>query len=171
MNALPGLSTTRPLRAAIVLGAALLYAWLAWGAPPSSDDGAQRSLWLGDERFEVELATTPASRKRGLMHRPPLAADRGMLFVYPDEAPRSFWMKNVSFAIDILYLDTNWRIVDRYDSVPPCRRDPCPGYPSAAPTRYVLELPAGTARRLEIKTGDHLDPPADSIGRMKKAPE
>ena len=156
--------TVRPLTTTLLLGALLLIAWLAWGAP-AADDGALRVMWLGGERFEIELATTPSSRRRGLMHRPPLADDQGMLFVYPDEAPRSFWMKNVSFAIDILYLDADWRVVDRHVAVPPCRQDPCPGYPSHGPARYVLELPAGTADRLALEPGTPLEPPT------KKAPD
>lgn len=162
--------TSRPLATTLLLGALLLVAWLAWGSP-SSDDGAQRVMWLGGERFEIELATTPTSRQRGLMHRPPLADDQGMLFIYPDEGPRSFWMKNVSFAIDILYLDADWRLVHRHEAVPPCRRDPCPGYPSHAAARYVLELSAGTADRLSLEPGTRIDPPASVGAPKKKAPD
>ncbi len=162
--------TSRPFTTTLLLGALLLVAWLAWGSP-SSDDGTQRVMWLGGERFEIELATTPTSRRRGLMHRPPLADNQGMLFIYPDEAPRSFWMKNVSFAIDILYLDADWRLVQRHESVPPCRRDPCPGYPSHAAARYVLELPAGTASRLSLEPGARVDPPVPVGATKKKAPD
>ncbi|MFO7809003.1 DUF192 domain-containing protein [Guyparkeria sp.] len=162
--------TARPLVTTLLLGALLLVAWLTWGSP-SSDDGTQRVMWLGGERFEIELATTPTSRQRGLMHRPPLAEDQGMLFIYPDEARRSFWMKNVSFAIDILYLDAEWRVIHRHEAVPPCRRDPCPGYPSDAAARYVLELPAGTAGRLSLEAGTRIDPPAPVGAAKKKAPD
>lgn len=155
----------RPLATTLLLGVLLLIAWLAWGSS-SSDDGAHRVMWLGGERFQVELATTPASRQRGLMHRPSLGSHQGMLFVYPDEAPRSFWMKNVAFAIDILYLDGDWRLVHRHEAVPPCRRDPCPGYPSHEAAQYVLELPAGTARRLSLEPGRRLDPPV-AVGATK----
>ncbi|MFI9654484.1 DUF192 domain-containing protein [Guyparkeria sp. GHLCS8-2] len=161
---------SRPLTTALLLGALLLVAWLAWGNP-LPDDGAQRVMWLGDERFRIELATTPSSRLRGLMHRPPLTSNEGMLFIYPDEAPRSFWMKNVSFAIDILYLDVDWRLVHLHAAVPPCRSDPCPGYPSQKAARYVLELPAGTASRLSLEPGTRLDPPLPAGVTKKKAPE
>ncbi|MFN2381252.1 MAG: DUF192 domain-containing protein [Guyparkeria sp.] len=161
---------SRQLTTALLLGALLLIAWLAWGTP-SSDDGAQRVMWLGGERFEIELATTPSSRLRGLMHRPSLASNQGMLFIYPDEAPRSFWMKNVSFAIDILYLDADWRLVHRHEAVPPCRSDPCPGYPSHDAARYVLELPAGTASRLSLEPGSRIDPPVATGATKKKAPD
>ncbi len=170
MSSSPRTSTSRPLTATLLLGALLLIAWLAWGTP-SSDDGAQRAMWLGGERFQIELATTPSSRLRGLMHRPPLASNQGMLFIYPDQAPRSFWMKNVSFAIDILYLDTDWRLVHLHEAVPPCRSDPCPGYPSHEAARYVLELPAGTASRLPLEPGTRLHPPLPAGVTKKKAPE
>ena len=94
-----------------------------------------------------------------------------MLFVYPDEAPRSFWMKNVSFAIDILYLDADWRLIHLHEAVPPCRDDPCPGYPSHDAVRYVLELPAGTARRLSLELGTRIDPPVTAGDPKKKAPD
>ncbi len=162
-------AATRALTASLLLGALCLVAWLAWGAP-ATDDGTEQEVWLGDERFRVELATTPASRQLGLMHRPPLARDRGMLFVFPDERPRSFWMKNVTFPIDILYLDTDWHVVDVHDSVPPCRSDPCPGYPSRQPARYALELPAGTAARLSLKPGTGLEPAVPAGRETEKAP-
>lgn len=146
------------------LAAALLGGWLAWPAAaagrPGITDGAQRILWLEGEPFTVELATTAASRSRGLMFREPLAAGQGMLFVFSDEAPRSFWMKNVRFAIDIVYLDADWHIVRVVAQAPSCLHTPCPGYPSRRPARYALELPAGTADRLGLEMGERLPPPS-----------
>ena len=141
-----------------------LIAWLGWASSAKPDplaelDGQTRAMTVGGERFVVELATTPASRQRGLMGRSQLAADRGMLFLYAEEAPRAFWMRNVHFALDILYLDANWRIVDRVVAAPPCLSMPCGEYPAARPARYVLELPAGSSDRLELTAGQRLEPP------------
>ncbi|HER19527.1 MAG: DUF192 domain-containing protein [Halothiobacillaceae bacterium] len=122
-------------------------------------DGETREMVLGDRPVMVELATTPASRERGLMHRARLADDQGMLFLYEQPATRTFWMHNVRFAIDILYLDADWRIVDRVLSAPPCPVEPCPGYPSARPARFVLELPAGNSDRFGLTLGERLTPP------------
>src|SRR5690606_718557 len=54
--------------------------------------------------FQVELALTPAQQQRGLMNRREMAADHGMLFVFGDEAPRSFWMKNTFIPLDIVFI-------------------------------------------------------------------
>lgn len=111
---------------------------------------------LHGARFSAETATNEAARERGLMARPRLPNDHGMLFVFPDSAPRGFWMKNTLVALDILYFDHDRRLVSTQHDVPPCKADPCPIYPSASPAQYVLELPAGTARRIDATRGDVL---------------
>jgi uncharacterized protein len=88
--------------------------------------------------------------------RTTLAPDHGMLFVFPYQAPQGFWMKNTLIPLDILYFDTDRRLVSTQSNVPPCKADPCPIYPSNAPARYVLELSAGTANRIGVRVGDEL---------------
>jgi uncharacterized protein len=108
------------------------------------------------ERFSVELAEDPASQARGMMFRDSLAPDAGMLFIFPDSQPRSFWMHNCRIALDILYFDAERKLVGSALSVPPCNLPPqqCPTYPSGAPAKYVLELSAGSAKRLGVQLGD-----------------
>ena len=79
-----------------------------------------------------------------------------MLFVFPDTDQRSFWMKNTLIPLDILYFDADRKLVSMQLDVPPCKMDPCATYPSNAPARYVLELPAGTVSRLGAAVGDEL---------------
>lgn len=114
------------------------------------------SVTLHGHRFNVELATTPAEQEQGLMDRTTLAPDHGMLFVFPDAQPRTFWMKNTLIPLDILFFDAARRLVAIQADAQPCRTDPCPLYPSAVPARYVLELNAGTAARLGIRMGDEI---------------
>lgn len=113
---------------------------------------------VGGERFYVEIAADETTRSRGLMFRESLADNAGMLFIFPREAPRAFWMRNTRIPLDILYLDSQLRIVSMSLDTPPCRnrQGRCPNYPSGAPARYVLELNAGTAERLGVGRGDRI---------------
>ncbi|MDO1529266.1 DUF192 domain-containing protein [Fulvimonas sp. R45] len=120
------------------------------------DTQAPPAVSLHGVHFTVELATDEASRERGLMMRTQLASDHGMLFVFPDAAPRWFWMKNTLIPLDILYFDADRRLVSMQLDVPPCKADPCATYPSDKPARYVLELSAGAARRIGARVGDVL---------------
>ena len=114
----------------------------------------QPTVTLGGQRFSVELATTPAAQAHGLMDRISMPAAHGMLFVFPDSAPRTFWMKDTLIPLDILFFDTRRRLVTIQANAQPCKADPCRLYPSNAPARYVLELNAGTAARLGLHNGD-----------------
>jgi uncharacterized membrane protein (UPF0127 family) len=116
---------------------------------------------LSGERFTVDLATTPEQQALGMMFRDSMPADRGMLFLFPSERMRSFWMKNTRIPLDILYFDQDLRLVSVAANARPCRTQRCPGYPSEGPAKYVLELNAGKAAELGVKPGDvlklHLD--------------
>jgi len=111
---------------------------------------------LHGARFAVELATDPVSREHGLMMRTRLAPDHGMLFVLPDSGPLAFWMKDTLLPLDILFFDDDRKLVSMQLDVPPCKTTPCPAYPSDKPARYVLEVSAGTARRIDARIGDTL---------------
>jgi uncharacterized protein len=106
---------------------------------------------------DAELATTSETRTRGLMERPLLPADRGMLFLFETAQPLSFWMLNTLISLDIIFADTQRRITSIYASVPPCRPPlRCPTYPSHGLAQYVLEVNAGTAAKAGIGIGDEL---------------
>ncbi|MCD9029646.1 DUF192 domain-containing protein [Luteimonas sp. BDR2-5] len=109
---------------------------------------------LAGHRYTVEIADTDAARARGLMFRDQLADGHGMLFIHDSEAPQAYWMKNTRIALDILYFDNERRLVSQQRDVPPCSGgNRCPSYPSRAPARYVLELNAGEARRIDLQDG------------------
>ena len=137
------------------LFATSLLALCCNGCAPS-DEPPPIAVTLHNQRFTAELATHEAARERGLMMRTSLAADHGMLFVFPDTAPRGFWMKNTLIPLDILYFDADRRLVSVQRDVPPCKAASCPIYPSAGPARYVLELSAGTAKQIGVRDGDTL---------------
>ena len=95
----------------------------------------------------AELAVTDEARQQGLMYREKMAENQGMLFVFEGEDIHAFWMKNMRFAIDIIWLDSQKRIVHLESSVPPCAGGPCPSYVPKSSAMYVLELDSGAAER------------------------
>lgn len=77
-----------------------------------------------------------------------------MLFIHDRQEPQAYWMKNTKIPLDILYFDSERKLVSQQRDVPPCSLgDRCPPYPSDAPALYVLELNAGEAARLGLETG------------------
>jgi len=112
---------------------------------------------LKGQRFSVELAETPDKQALGLMFRDSMADDQGMLFLFPAESRRSFWMKNTRIPLDIFYFDSELRLVSVAADVQPCRTPSCPAYPSEGPAQYVLELNAGKAAELAVRPGDVLE--------------
>jgi uncharacterized membrane protein (UPF0127 family) len=111
---------------------------------------------LGGKTFNVEIADTSEKQGLGLMFRDEMAADAGMLFIFPNEAPRSFWMKNTRIALDIMYFDKELRMVSISADTPPCKITRCPSYPSVGAAMYVLELNAGKAAELGVGPGASL---------------
>lgn len=108
-------------------------------------------LQFGDTRVRVILADTPAKRTRGLSGTDGLAEGEGMLFIFPEDGLYGFWMKDMRFAIDIIWLDSAWEVVDVAESVSP---DSYPAsFSPSKPARYVLEVPAGFAKSHNIALG------------------
>jgi uncharacterized membrane protein (UPF0127 family) len=114
------------------------------------------SVELKGKRFSVEVADTREKQALGLMFRDSMPMDHGMLFIFPREAPRSFWMKNTRIPLDIMYFNERLELVSMSQNTPPCRTRRCPSYPSALPAKFVLELNAGLASELGVETGDRL---------------
>ncbi|HET9817655.1 MAG TPA: DUF192 domain-containing protein [Rhodanobacteraceae bacterium] len=115
---------------------------------------AAPSVVLHGVRFSVELADTPAEQAHGLMGRTHMPGDHGMLFVFRDSEPRTFWMKDTLIPLDMLFFDATGRLVAIQADAQPCKADPCKLYPSGTPARYVLELNAGAAAKLGVRKGD-----------------
>lgn len=107
----------------------------------------------GSPRVEVELADRPETRERGLMYRTGMPEDAGMLFSWPSEQVRSFWMHNTCIPLDMLFIDARGFIVGILEQVPTLndesRSIPCPA-------AHVLELNAGWTRAHGIAAGQRL---------------
>jgi hypothetical protein len=115
-----------------------------------------RAVLADGTEITLELALTPGELATGLMFRPSLAPDRGMLLLFEVERYASIWMKNTLMDLDLIFLDNNGAVVDVITGVPPCAAEPCPTYSPAAPARAVLEMAAGGAERYGIGEGDQL---------------
>lgn len=107
--------------------------------------------------FSVELAKSRLARTKGLMFRREMPPDHGMLFVYQDEEPRSFWMKNTFLPLDIIFLNKNKEVVSIKKNLQPCEADFCSSIKPEEKAQYVLELNANIADKINLKPGDKLD--------------
>ena len=105
--------------------------------------------------LQVEVASTQADRRKGLMGRRSLPAKAGMVFAYPEDVSWGFWMKNTLIPLDIAFYDARGRIV-RILTMTPCRREPCRVYSPGVSYRAALEVNAGSFRRWNVKTGDRI---------------
>jgi hypothetical protein len=109
--------------------------------------------------FLAEVASTEPEKAKGLMYRQSLAKDRCMFFVYSEDGFHPIWMKNCLIALDVAWVDADGRIAELVERVPPCspmRGDDCPNYGGTVASRYFIEFPVGTFKRLGIRKGDRL---------------
>ncbi|HEU5114603.1 MAG TPA: DUF192 domain-containing protein [Candidatus Paceibacterota bacterium] len=107
---------------------------------------------IGGEAFDALVSDTDTLREEGLSDRNGLSQGQAMLFVFDKPDLLGFWMKDMHFSIDMLWLDSNFRVVSFKEDATP-ESYPKVFFPSG-PSRYVVELPAGTLTRLGIKAGD-----------------
>jgi len=132
--------------------AALLLALMS----PASACQAQPKIFISTQEgreavFEVEIADTPAKRELGLQYRRELAADRGMIFLFPTESVQTFWMKNTLLPLDMIFIGGDRKIVGIVEQTTPFSLDP---RSVGAPSQFVLEINGGFAKRHGIKAGD-----------------
>lgn len=101
----------------------------------------------------VEVADTDARRARGLMFRERLPPGAGMLFVFPDETVRAFWMKNTPLPLDMLFIGADGRLKGCVERAEPFTLTP---RSIPEPARYVLEVNAGFCARHALAPGDRV---------------
>jgi uncharacterized protein len=106
--------------------------------------------------FAVELAVNDEQRARGLMHRRELPEGRGMLFDFAREQPVSMWMQNTYVSLDMIFIRGDGTIARIAENTEPLSTKIIP---SGAPVRGVLEVVAGTAKKLGIAPGDRVAHP------------
>jgi len=101
--------------------------------------------------IDIEIADDDRQTTQGLMYRRTMKQNRGMLFIFPDEEERSFWMKNTVLALDIMYLNANKEIVSITENAQPKSEE---SIWSEVPAKYVVEVNAGFVTQYDIKVGD-----------------
>ncbi len=101
--------------------------------------------------FYLEVAHTPFTTQRGLMFRTRMADDWGMLFIFPNQERRSFWMRNTFIPLDMIFIDQDGRIDSIVENAKPLEERQ--RYESKGPARFVIELKSGTSRRVGLKPG------------------
>ena len=101
--------------------------------------------------LQTELAATPEARVCGLSNRSELPQDQGMLFIFPNRAPRTFWMKDTFIPLSIAFLDDKGTIIS-INAMPPMQTTE--RYRSSQPVRYALEVNQGWFDRNGIGVGD-----------------
>lgn len=132
-------------------------------------------LTVNGHVFTVEVADKDKTRTQGLSGRADLAVDHGMLFAFAQPGKLVFWMPDMHFSLDIIWLDADQHVLGFIENVEPCigkepcnlntpLSDPntchpgmaqaqCPLLPSPDATQYVLELPAGSVQTLKMQVG------------------
>ncbi len=141
----------------LMLHSAPLDACRSYGQTPSfakegelifaSAGGALKS------RIDVEVAETEEERTTGLMYRTALQENQGMLFIFPDEDMRVFWMKNTPLPLDILFVNADGVILTIQQNAVPYAEA---SIPSLKPARYVVEVNAGYTKKFAVRVGDKI---------------
>lgn len=116
---------------------------------------SQKNLIIQNKKISVEIADTSEKQEHGLMYRKKLKTNSGMLFIFQDEAPRSFWMKNTFIPLDIGFFDKNKTLIDiqTMQPVKSVMDSDIPSYASAGPAQYALEVTEGWFEKNKIKKG------------------
>jgi len=172
----------RPSSLLLIVVAALAALW--GSVESAADDGTigqaqylpiSAKVQIGGETILLEVAQSQPQRSQGLMFRPALPDNQGMLFPWDPPQPVRMWMMNVSVPLDMLFI-RNGHVVGVAAQVPPCTRHPCPTYGLFRQVvDYVLELRAGRIAELGVKSGDpihfeHLEPGAAIAPTAPAAP-
>ncbi len=109
------------------------------------------------ECLEVELAVTDEEQVAGLSGRKELEESKGMLFIMEKEGIHSFWMKDMLFSLDMVWISSNGTVVDFIENAELCNGPICMPIIPHAESKYVLEVNAGAINNLELDIGKEVD--------------
>ena len=124
--------------------------------PTSTISFSKTAEWtLNDKTMNLLVASTSAEQELGLGQRPSLASTTGMIFVFDAPGSYPFWMKDMSFPLDIIWLDQNFKIIHIEKNLSPSTFPNA--YTSDSPAQYVIEVNAGFTGQNSLSVGDALD--------------
>jgi uncharacterized protein len=113
---------------------------------------------VGGVNLITSLSTTPDAQSKGLAIRDSLNENEGMLFIFETPQKYSFWMKDMKFPIDIIWINQDGKIVHIEKDLPPCVfLLPCPSYAPKDDSLYVLEVVSNFTNKFNINVGDPVD--------------
>ncbi|HSA97789.1 MAG TPA: DUF192 domain-containing protein [Candidatus Nitrosotenuis sp.] len=115
---------------------------------------------IGDVTLQVQIADTRPLQTRGLMFQEKLPYDQGMLFVFDDENIRSMWMLNMQFALDVIWLDANGKVVYIHKDAQPCKsaiETAACTFTNGKNAKYVLEVTSGFVDKYKITENSKLE--------------
>lgn len=117
-----------------------------------------KTFHIGSANINVEIADTDAKRSQGLSDRTNLPDNTGMLFLFPKSGIYPFWMKDMHFPLDFIWI-SNKKVSDITEKVPNPQNpgDQLPLYSSREPVDMVLEVNAGFVEKNHIKIGDRAE--------------
>ncbi len=115
---------------------------------------SDNTVCFEDSCIDVELATTPKEMTIGLMNRPSLPENMGMLFIFDNKSIYKLWMQNTLIPLDMIWLDENGKIIYIERNAQPCYVSQCPAFGPQSSPKYGLEVNGGFTERHKIKYGD-----------------
>jgi uncharacterized membrane protein (UPF0127 family) len=141
-------TSVRPCHSPLLL-ALLLLVGCDHGSGSTAGGLPTTRMTIGSKTFTLEIADTQDTRTYGLMRRDSMPDDHGMIFVFNQEAPLGFWMKNTRIPLDIIYLNAAGQVV----SVKQMKAYDQSSVPSDGPAQYAIELNKGAATAAGAKAG------------------
>ncbi|MFC5046795.1 DUF192 domain-containing protein [Aquimarina hainanensis] len=105
------------------------------------------------QKLDIEFAISDYEQETGLMYRKSMKNSEGMLFIYPESQPLSFYMKNTLIPLDIIFIDEHQSIINFQKNAKPLDES---SLPATAPAQYVLEINAGLSDQWKLQPGDKI---------------
>jgi len=119
-------------------------------------DSSRASFDIKGQKFDLEIAKTLAQRTQGLSGRSALCQNCGMIFIFSGETILPFWMKDTLIPLDMIWLNSQGQVVSIQTAIPepnvPITQ--LKNYKNSTPAKYVIELNAGTAAKLNLQIDD-----------------